>query len=197
MKKLGILGGTFDPIHNGHLNIAFAALKTLNLNQVLFIPCGIPAHRNTPHASNAQRLKMLRLAVRKMPFFKVSDLELQKNTPSYSIETLMSLREFYGFSKTQFFWIIGSDAFNQIQTWHCWEQLFSYTHFAVFNRPEFPLQNLKTFQKFEKENTGKIFKIPNPPLFISSTQIRGDFKENKNEIPKAVGKYILKNNIYF
>lgn len=200
MKKIGLLGGTLDPIHNGHWAIAFSALKNLHLNKVLFIPCGIPSHRATPHAKNYQRLKMLRLALQKNPFFKICDFELKKKTPSYTIETLEYLRLLYPIEKAQFFWIIGSDAFLQIKTWHRWENLFNLTHFALFPRPGFVLQNLSEFQHLEKEKTGKILNIAISPQTMSSTQIRENIKNGKIvdfAINKQVKKYILKNKIYF
>lgn len=132
MKKIGLFGGTFDPIHNGHWAIAFSAFKHLKLNQVLFIPCGIPSHRATPYAKNYQRLKMLRLALKNNPFFKICDFELKKKTPSFTIETLEYLRLFYSIKETEFFWIIGADAFLQIKTWHRWNDLFNLSNFAFF-----------------------------------------------------------------
>ena len=196
MKKIGLLGGTFDPIHNGHWNIAFSAFKHLQLNHVLFIPCGIPSHRSIPHAKNYQRLQMLRLALQKNPFFKICDFELKKKTPSFTIETLEHLRGFYSIENTDFFWIIGTDAFNQIKTWHRWSDLFHLTNFALFNRPEFSLNGLE----LEKEKMKKIIRIPITPQTMSSTQIRENIKNGKLRdlaINKGVEKYILGNKIYF
>lgn len=195
-KRLGIFGGTFDPIHHAHLNIAFQAFKHLKLNQVLFIPCGIPTHKENAHAKKNQRLKMLRLALKNNPFFKICDFELKKKTPSFTIETLEYLRLFYSIRETEFFWIIGADAFNQIKTWHRWNDLFNLSNFALFPRPEFSLNNLE----LEKEKMEKIIYIPITPQTMSSTQIRENIKNGKIanlEINKQVEKYIFGNEIYF
>lgn len=196
MKKIGLFGGTFDPIHNGHWAIAFSAFKHLKLNQVLFIPCGIPSHRATPYAKNYQRLKILRLALKNNPFFKICDFELKKKTPSFTIETLEYLHLFYSIKETEFFWIIGADAFLQIKTWHRWNDLFNLSNFALFPRPEFSLNNLE----LEKEKMEKIIYIPITPQTMSSTQIREKIKSDKTanlEINKQVEKYIFGNKIYF
>lgn len=203
MKKIGLFGGTFDPIHNGHWAIAFSAFKHLKLNQVLFIPCGIPSHRATPYAKNYQRLKMLRLALKNNTFFKICDFELKKKTPSFTIETLEYLRLFYSIRETEFFWIIGSDSFNQIHTWKNFQQLFDLTHFIVFERSCFPILKPENFKTFEKEKSGQIFTLSHFPKDISSTQIRENYKNNftnnKNHsfLNKNVLEYILKNKIYF
>lgn len=195
MKKIGLFGGTFDPIHNGHWAIAFSAFKHLKLNQVLFIPCGIPSHRATPYAKNYQRLKMLRLALKNNPFFKICDFELKKKTPSFTIETLEYLRLFYSIKETEFFWIIGADAFLQIKTWHRWNDLFNLSNFSLFPRPEFSLNNLE----LEKEKMEKIIYIPITPQTMSSTQIREKIKNDKTanlKINKKVKNYIFENKIY-
>ena len=133
MRPIGIFGGTFDPIHYGHLRTAFELLQILDFEEVRFVPCGDPPHRGVTFASAALRLAMVRAATRDEPGFVVDDRELRRDGPSYSIDTLESLRaEFTGRSLCL---ITGMDAFLGLPTWHRWDQILDFAHIVVAHRP--------------------------------------------------------------
>ena len=133
MRPIGIFGGTFDPIHYGHLRTAFELLQTLDFEEVRFIPCGDPPHRGVTFAPAALRLDMVQLATRNEPGFVVDDRELRREGPSYSVDTLASLRkEFPGRSLCL---ITGMDAFLGLPTWHRWDEILDFAHMVVAHRP--------------------------------------------------------------
>ena len=133
MRPIGIFGGTFDPIHYGHLRTAFELLQTLDFEEVRFIPCGDPPHRGVTFAPAALRLDMVRLATQDEPGFIVDDRELQREGPSYSIDTLASLRE--EFPGRSLCLITGMDAFLGLPTWHRWDEILDFAHIVVAHRP--------------------------------------------------------------
>ena len=133
MRPIGIFGGTFDPIHYGHLRTAFEVLQTLDLDEVRFIPCGDPPHRGVTFAPAALRLDMVRLATRDEPGFVLDDRELRRDGPSYSIDTLASLRE--EFPDRSLCLITGMDAFLGLPAWHRWDEILDFAHIVVAHRP--------------------------------------------------------------
>ena len=130
---MGIFGGTFDPIHYGHLRTAFELLETLRLPEMRFMPAGNPPHREHTIASNAQRLEMVRAATAGQPGFTVDDREMHKSGPSYSVETLAELRA--EFPSRPLCLIVGMDAFLGLPKWHQWRELLSLAHLVVAHRP--------------------------------------------------------------
>lgn len=133
MRPIGIFGGMFDPIHYGHLRTAFELLQSLDLEEVRFIPCGDPPHRADTFADAAFRLHMVRLATMAEPGFTVDDRELRRQGPSYSVDTLASLRgEFPGRSLCL---ITGMDAFLGLPGWHRWDEILDFAHIVVAHRP--------------------------------------------------------------
>ena len=133
MKPIGIFGGTFDPIHYGHLRTAYELLQALDLAEVRFIPCSDPPHRGKTFASADERLRMVRAAIDDQPGFVADDRELTRGGPSYSIDTLFSLRE--EFSQQPLGLIVGMDAFLGLPTWHRWEEILDIAHIVVAHRP--------------------------------------------------------------
>lgn len=131
---LGILGGTFDPIHLGHLRLAEEAREALGLETVRFIPAGQPPHRGTPQSSPAHRLAMARLAIAGNPTFEVDDAEVTSPHKSFTVPTLERLRASLG-SARPLVLILGADAFAGLPGWHRWEEIFELAHIAVANRP--------------------------------------------------------------
>ncbi|HET8609661.1 MAG TPA: nicotinate-nucleotide adenylyltransferase [Burkholderiales bacterium] len=129
-----VLGGTFDPIHFGHLRLAQELADVAGAGRVLFIPAGVPPHRAAPHASAAQRLEMVRLAVAGNPRFAVDDRELKRGGASYTVDTLATLRDELGAARPLCL-LLGSDAFAALPTWHRWEALFDLAHIMVAHRP--------------------------------------------------------------
>ncbi len=133
MRPIGILGGTFDPIHHGHLRSALELLEGLELAQVRFIPCHQPPHRASPVASPSQRLAMLRQAVVGQPGFVIDLRELERDGPSYTVDTLTGLRTELG--TTPLCLILGMDAFAGLHRWHRWQEILSLAHLLIMHRP--------------------------------------------------------------
>ena len=131
---IGIYGGTFDPVHNGHLRPALDVCTSLTLSKVLFIPCGQPPHRDLPVASAEHRLAMLKLAVEGQPDFIVDDREIKRTGPSYMVDTLMSLTK--GFPDEKFCLILGMDAFVNLDTWKDWVRITDLVSIVITQRPQ-------------------------------------------------------------
>lgn len=135
-RPIGLLGGTFDPIHLGHLRLAEELGEALNLDEVRLLPTGTPPHRAVPQASAAHRLAMVRLAIAGNPRFTVDEHEIHKTTPCYMVDTLGALRGELGRERPLTLFL-GSDAFLGLTTWHDWRRLFALAHLAVAQRPGF------------------------------------------------------------
>lgn len=131
---IGIFGGTFDPIHYGHLRLVEEAREALSLEHVLLIPSGQPPHRDAPQTSAADRLAMARLAVAGNPSILVDPTEVETQSPSYSVLTLERLRAQFGPARPLVL-LLGADAFAGLSSWHRWRELFALAHIAVVNRP--------------------------------------------------------------
>ena len=133
MKPIGIFGGTFDPIHYGHLRSAFEMLQALRFEQVRFVPCGDPPHRGVTYASAAQRYELVRLAIQGQEGFVADDCELRRDGPSYTVDTLIQLRE--EFPQRSLGLIVGMDAFLGLPGWHRWDEILGAAHIVVAHRP--------------------------------------------------------------
>jgi len=139
MRKIGIFGGSFDPIHHGHLRPARETLAALGLDLLLFVPSGSPPHREAPVASVAQRLAMLRAAIADEPRFQVDERELKRQGPSYTVDTLATLRAEHPGDALVL--LLGSDAFLGLPGWRRWHELFRLAHVAVLHRPGWDLKS--------------------------------------------------------
>jgi len=133
MKPIGIFGGTFDPIHYGHLRTAFEMLQALRFDEVRFMPCGNPPHRDEPVADADLRLQMVKTAIDAQAGFVVDDRELLRDGPSYSVDTLTALRQ--EFPKQSLALIIGMDAFLGLPKWYHWREILQMSHIVVAHRP--------------------------------------------------------------
>jgi len=208
-KTIGILGGTFDPIHYGHIELAKCILSNLPLTEIRFIPCYQPVHRTPPIANPSQRLTMLKLALEDEPNLIVDDREIKRQGPSYMVDTLKSLRR--DFPDTALCLIMGEDAFAGLPTWKEWQSLLKLAHLIVINRPDTPapispdLQNLLKTAKIEHSQAlrdhfaGAIYPFQIAPIPLSATQIRQALHNKNtplNSIPPNVYDYILTHNIY-
>jgi nicotinate-nucleotide adenylyltransferase len=141
-RRVGILGGTFDPIHTGHLDLGIVAQTLLTLTRVYVIPARVPPHRPQPIASSFHRFAMVALAVANRRGWRASDLELQSTEqPSYTTMTLQKLQE-QGFAASELFFIIGADAFAEIETWRDYPNILDRSHFAVVSRPGCSVEDL-------------------------------------------------------
>lgn len=133
--KTGIFGGTFNPIHYGHLRSAEEAREALGLDRVVFIPCLLPPHKGHKDiAPSSQRLEMLQMAIAEKAAFELSSIEVDREGPSYSVETFRELRKIYGEDESLYF-IIGADSFVEISSWKSYEDLFPLTNFIIVTRP--------------------------------------------------------------
>lgn len=188
-KRIGILGGTFNPVHNGHLHMAGEALKKLHLAKVIFVPAYIPPHKKMRSGATAEeRLEMLRLAVRGKRKFKVCPYEIKKKGVSYSVRTAAHLRKKYGKSAKLFF-LIGADSLSGLSKWKRIATLQKSVQFAVAPRPGF---------KIRKAPAG-IVKLGMPKKNISSTDIRRLVRNEKQImrlVPQKIAKYIGKRKLY-
>lgn len=197
--NIGILGGTFNPIHNGHLLIAEHVLKKYHLSRVDFIPCFQPPHRDQPIASPQDRLEMVKLAIKNHSEFSVNDIEIKREGVSYTINTLQSLHQ--QFPENNYYFIIGADAFAKLDTWHEWEKIIALVNIVVINRDKKEIKAPQKITDYIEKNNLKnhIHFCEITPIEISATQIRKDIAAGKEKIdglPKLVREYILKNNVY-
>lgn len=185
--RIGILGGTLDPIHFGHLDTALAAREALGLKQVLIVPSRVPPHRVQPLASAFHRFAMAALAVNGVDGLCVSDLELTAPGPSYMADTLARVRDDLGLSPSQIFFITGADAFAEIETWSRYPQVLDLANFIVVTRPGVPVGSLRQRLPALKDrmrlplrrvDSGasaaqtSIFLVDAPTADVSSTEIR-------------------------
>jgi nicotinate-nucleotide adenylyltransferase len=213
MTSIGLLGGTFDPIHNGHLQLAEAAVKSCGMDQILFVPAGHPPHKDEAFVCDIlHRLQMLRLALAGMEHFKISEIEIRRDTPSYTIDTLRQLHEQSGPDIENYF-IIGFDAIIEIETWYRWQELLRSTDFIVALRPGFSLEQIEKLlirngyyphpQKGDCWVHGvrknRVHFLMEPIADISSTEIRKRMRENRqwqHLVPEPVSAYIKEHNLY-
>ncbi|MCX7916800.1 MAG: nicotinate-nucleotide adenylyltransferase [bacterium] len=187
-KKIGIFGGTFDPIHYGHLIVAEKAREEYDLDFILFIPTGIPPHKKKVYASSNDRKNMIEIAIKNNQFFKVSDIEIVKNKVCYTYETVMELKKHFD---GQFFLVVGEDSFYDIPNWFKAENLIKEVIFLVAPRSE--------KKNFSLNYPVRYMIIHSPFIDISSTYIRNCIFENKSVkylIPDEVIYYIKEKGIY-
>lgn len=196
MKRIGIFGGTFDPVHNGHLIMAENVRDQMHLDEVMFIPSRIPPLKNAKDISDPEhRLNMLKLATEGNSSFKIDDIELKMpgDEPNYTVKTLLKLREEYSAEQVKFYLIIGMDQLINLHKWKDPGKLFLLTEVIVINRPGYLIQQV------ENEYIRRGIFVPVPNIDISATDIRFRIKEKrtiKYLVPAEVEEYIYKNNLY-
>lgn len=211
VRRIGILGGTFDPIHDGHLRVALETAEQLALDEVRLVPSSVPPHRIAPLATAAERLRMLQLAADPNPGFVVDDIELARGGPSYMIDTLRIMRDRVG-PETRLCLIVGCDAFSRIDTWKEWQRLVDYAHIVVVRRPGSELEpsaaakawfeprlEADPEQALLRAAHGSMLYLVLTQLAISATQIREIFATGRSPrylLPDAVLDYIRENRIY-
>lgn len=205
---IGIYGGTFDPVHFGHLRTILEVKETFSLDQVRLVPCAQPVHRGRPVATPEQRFIMLQKATEGLSSFVVDSREIVRDKPSYMIETLKSLRN--EFPQQSLLLILGSDAFAGIENWFQWRQLFDYAHIIVMQRPgsSFEAVTLQSFlqTRLTQKMTdlaqfkhGFLYVQLGIQLDISATQIRHKISNNESIdflLPDNIIKYIAENDLY-
>lgn len=198
-RSVGLMGGTFDPIHTGHLVLAEDVRDMFGLDEVLFIPAAKPPHKGGVATVTAeQRYLMAELATASNPAFHVSRMELDRQGPSYSWLTVTELQERYGAS-TDFYFITGSDAINLLDEWHRAHDLLARCHFIVSVREGVPLDEARLARSFGSLATEHIHRLATPALEISSTDIRERLARGASIryiVPDAVADYIYKEGLY-
>jgi nicotinate-nucleotide adenylyltransferase len=194
--RIGILGGTFDPIHLGHLEMAHEASHALDLNRVILLPSRVPPHRSTePRASAFHRFAMAAMAAADQHRLIASDLELQREGPSYTSLTLERLHA-DGLGPSQLYFILGADAFLDIATWHDYPRLLDLSNFVVISRPGFSVTKLGA--RASTADTGVFYVIGDTPD-VSSTEIRrrvGMGESIDGLVPRPVASHIERHRLY-
>jgi len=214
-EKIGLFGGTFNPIHSGHIKAARVVQRIFTLNKVLFIPSFIPPHKESEKiVSPGHRFKMVELAVEDTNSFIASSIEIEEKGTSYSILTLQKISKIYPVGL--FFFILGIDAFLEIDTWKNHKRVLEQCKFVVISRKGYNLEDAKSVldrkyasgmcdlsvpEKIRKnlDFSHKIFLLPFDALDISSTEIRGRLRKRQSithMVPEPVADYIFKNKLY-
>ncbi len=207
---IGVLGGTFDPVHLGHIEPALELLRALRLREIRLIPLRAPSHRTAPAASAMDRWRMLQLAVQDHPGLRADDRELRRDGPSYTVDTLRELRVELG-DRVPLCLIMGNDAFAAFTSWHRWSEILQMAHIVVAARPGSPLprdgtvaelleeRRLRVAEDLTQRCGGGILPWSVQPVDISATGIRaalaagGDVSEM---LPAAIGRYIREHKLY-
>jgi nicotinate-nucleotide adenylyltransferase len=214
LAAIGLFGGTFDPVHFGHLRLATELAEAFHLEKVVFIPAGLPYHRGRDaHATSEERLTMLKLATARDARFDVDDRELRRGGNTYTYDTLAEIRAERG-PDTPLVFLCGTDAFAKIDTWHRWTEIFDLAHFAVAVRADdenwfstgpgtipraaWPRITLDPHE-LARTPAGKVMTFAMTPLSISSTAIRaaaGEGASIRYLTPDAVVEFIRSHNLY-
>ncbi|MDU1043956.1 MULTISPECIES: nicotinate-nucleotide adenylyltransferase [Peptoniphilus] len=198
MEKYGIFGGTFNPIHFGHLMICEYLKEELGLDKVIFIPTGNPPHKSLD-VSAIDRYNMVKLAISSNPDFEISDIETNRVNLSYTVDTIIELKKIY--ENQKLFFLIGLDTLFQLKTWRKIEELSREIEFVVALRPKYiDIDEINRELKFLRENYGTIVEIIHTPLYeISSTELRTRIRDKKSVrylIPNNVVNYIKESGFY-
>jgi nicotinate-nucleotide adenylyltransferase len=206
---IGFLGGTFDPIHNGHLHAATTAAAVLGLERVNLVLAARPKHRTPPQTSIEDRWAMLELATEHDRLLHADDREVRRATASYTVDTLEAWRAEHGGSAAVV-WLLGWDAYRQLPTWHRWRDLLGLTHLAVLRRPgsvddlDAPMRDFTTAHRaaaatLRARPAGNVCFVDAPMLAISSTDIRARLARGEDVaqlLPRSVWTYITTQRLY-
>ena len=218
--RIGIFGGTFNPIHTAHLYVAEACREAMDLDRVVFVPAAVPPHKEVEYGvSPEHRLRMVESAIKGNQYFSVSDIELRREGPSYSVNTVNILQEEYGDSGRLFF-LMGMDSFLDITSWHDSERLITLCDFATTFRPGYPHNDLaqhryvreidlfmldmldareRLLGKVELISGRRLWLVSSLGMDISSTEIRHRLKRRKSVkylLPEPALSYIIENRLY-
>lgn len=193
MRKIGCMGGTFDPVHIGHLLAAESAKEAVKLDEVWFVPTSIPPHKPQPGTDSHARCEMLRAAISSNPGFRLETIEMEREGASYTIDTVIALQERE--PDAQFYWIIGSDMVSDLPNWRRIDELAERVTFIGLERPDQPGDDA-SLPSFLRR---RLLRAAMPPLGISSTDIRRRLKDGRSIrylVPEAVHDFIRGNDVY-
>lgn len=188
--KIGIFGGTFNPVHIGHLSVAAEIKQDFLLDKIIFIPTYIPPHKSVQfNVKPEDRLKMLKLSIKNNPYFELSNREIARKGTSYTIDTLKELKSIY--PDSLFYLILGDELAKEFDTWKDYQEILRLAKLIIINRTDAPIKikELKNYKKYS----------PQVLVSISSSLIRQRISENKDFrylVPAEVYKYIIKNGLY-
>ena len=193
--KVCLFGGTFDPPHNAHFIIAEAIRERLDLNKIVFIPAYRPPHKFevTPVTPVEHRIAMLRLCIDDIPQFEYSDIEIKRGGVSYTIDTIMEMKQKHNLKTEELYLLIGSDSLADFKSWHRWEDVLDESKVIVARRPRFEKLDI------DPDLIGRVTFLDLPRMEISSTEIRERFHSDRMTrfyVPAVVSDYIKKNNFY-
>lgn len=206
LSRIGIFGGTFDPVHIAHLRTAIELREALALDSINLLPCHKPSHRGAPGASTAQRIRMLELSVEHVERLQIDRREAERNSPSYSVDTLASYREEYPAASLLLF--MGMDAFNQFCSWYRWQHILELAHLVVVDRPGSMLngaeaqlltdRQVDTIDKLQS-SAGSILLQSVTQFDVSATRIRQLVSQNRDIsylVTDEVRRYINEQGLY-
>ena len=208
-EPLALFGGTFDPVHYGHLRCADEARQKLGLNKLYLLPAGTPPHRKPPQATTKQRLEMLHLAQAEFPQLEIDDRETRRSGPSYMVDTLQELRT--EFPQRPLLLLIGQDAANQLHSWFHWEQLFELAHIVILTRPgakaEYRSDLARQMQRrlsadvqaLCRSDAGGVLYLEVTSIDVSATSIKSIMRLGRSPrsmLPGVVLDYINENQLY-
>lgn len=186
--KIGILGGTFNPIHIGHLILAEEVREKLRLDKIIFVPTNLAPHKDNSDIASAQdRYSMIKLAIKTNRYFTVSDIEIKRNGLSYTIDTIKEFKKIY--LKEELYFITGSDLLKYLDDWKDLSEIIKIVKFIVATRPGYPLEKIPSY----------ISTVAIRAVDVSAFEIRKAINENKSFrylVPETVYKYIIKNKLY-
>jgi len=197
--RIGVLGGTFDPVHLGHIGMADAAKQALDLAEVILVPAGQPVGKSARRVTPAeQRIEMLRLAIIGRPYLKISYMEIERPGPSYTVDTLDAIAKRYG-GKAEMFFILGWDSLAQLTTWHEPGRIAGLCTLVAVPRPGYPRPDLKALGKKVPGISKKVILLDKPQLDISATMIREKTARHESIdglVPALVAEYIKQHRLY-
>ncbi len=200
MKKIGILGGSFDPVHSGHISLAQDALVQAGLDKIIFVPAKLqPFKLNKKVTDGKDRLAMLKLATEGIKGFEISEYELDSDSISYTYLTMRAMKEIYG-DDTKLYFITGTDSFLKIEEWKNAQELLSNYSFIIGTRPGYKKEELQLcIDKVSRDYNTEVISINNTEIDVSSTELRELLKSGSpvnDLIPEKAERYIKENGLY-
>ncbi len=194
MKKIGLLGGSFNPVHLAHLAMARTALRALNLDEVQLIPAGNPWQKQPLRISGAQRLEMLALAIADEPGIVINDIEINREGATYTIDTLRNLPR-----DAKYYWLLGTDQLNNFCTWQNWQEITDYVTLTVAWRTGYPLHIPQELDTLLRRDGKGLITLPFKAIDVSSTEIRSRIQQGQDAsafVPAPVLDYINTHGLY-
>ena len=192
--RIGLLGGSFDPVHVAHIALANAAQRELALDQVQLLPAANPWQKKHMGASAEHRLAMLQLAIAPHPFLSINPIEIERGGATYTYDTVSQLP-----ANADYFWILGADQLQNLTTWHRWQDILQHVHLAVAQRPGSTLTPTPELQQFLHHQDKTLSVIDFDPMPISATLIRERLQQHQSVatmVPTPVAHYIKQHNLY-